>query len=146
MGIPTRLMRQLYQTVAIPKFTYGADIWFRPMFKRGSDTIQRGSKGIANRLTSVQRIAAISITSAMRTTPTDSLEAHANLLPVPLLLQKLCHRAAVCLATLPQGHPLHKKLQWIAKHNVRAHRSSLHNLIHSFRIYPDKVETINPTR
>ncbi|KAG2141218.1 hypothetical protein DEU56DRAFT_734370, partial [Suillus clintonianus] len=57
---------------------------------------QRGSKGIVNRLTSVQHIAAVSITGPMRTFLTDSLEAHANLLPVLILLQKLCH-----LVTLP---------------------------------------------
>lgn len=146
MGIPTKLMRQLYQTVAIPKFAYGADIWFRPVFKQGTNTIQRGSKGIANRLTSVQRIAAISITGAMRTTPTDSLEAHANLLPISLLLQKLCHRAATRLATLPQSHPLHSRIKWIARHDVKRHRSSIHNLLHSFRIYPENIETIDPTR
>jgi hypothetical protein len=103
MGIPTKLMRQLYQTVAIPKFTYGADIWFHPLFKQGSHTMQQGSKGIAKCLTSVQRIAAISITGAMRSTPTDSLEAHANLLPIPLFLQKICHRATVKKRNLNRG-------------------------------------------
>lgn len=147
MGIPTKLMRQLYQTVAILKFTYAANIWFHPLFKGNStETLQRGSKRIAERLTSVQRIATLSITGAMCTTPTDSLEAHANLLPIPLLMQKLCHRATVRLATLPQTHPLHRRLQWIAKHNVQSHRSSLHNLLHSFRIFPADVETIDRTK
>lgn len=65
MGIPTKLMRQLYQSVVIPKFTYGADIWFRPLFKDSTGGMQKGSKGIADRLTTVQWIAAISITGAM---------------------------------------------------------------------------------
>ena len=147
MGIPAKLMCQLYQSVAIPKFTYAADIWFRPLFKGNStESIQRGSKGIADRLTSVQRIAALSITGAMRTTPTDSLEAHANLFPIPLLMQKICHRATVRLATLPQSHPLHIRLKWIAKHNVQKHRSSLHNLLHSFQIFPADVETLDHTK
>ena len=145
-GIPMKLMRQLYQSVAIPKFTYAADIWFRPLFKKDSSTPQRGSKGISDRLTSVQRLAALSITGAMKTTSTDSLEAHANLTPIPLLMQKICHRAAVRLASLPQSHPLYKKIRWIAKHNVISHRSSLHNLIHSFRINPEKIETIDRTK
>jgi hypothetical protein len=93
MGIPTKLMHQLNLTVAVPKFAYSADIWFRLIFRRGSNVnvTQRGSKGIVKKLTSMQRIAALSITSAMRTSPTDVLEAHANLLPIPLLLQKICH-------------------------------------------------------
>lgn len=146
MGILTKLMRQLYQSIAIPKFTYGADIWFRPLFKDDTGSMQRGSKGIMNRLTSVQRIAAISITGAMRTTPTDSLEAHANLLPISILMQKICHHATVRLASLPQSHPLHKKLTWIARHNVQHHRSSLHNLLHTFRIYPSDVKTRDPAK
>lgn len=145
MGIPTKLMRQLYLTVAVPKFTYGTDIWFRLIRRRGSNVnvTQRGSKGIVKRLTSIQRIAALSITGTMRTSPTDVLEAHANLLPIPLLLQNICHRATVCLATLPQSHPLYSKLQWIAGHNVQTHHSSLHNLLHTFCIFPNDVETIN---
>jgi ribonuclease HI len=146
MGIPTKLMRQLYQSVAIPKFTYGANIWFKPLLKDDTTTIQRGSKGVADRLTSIQRIAALSITGAMRTSPTDSLEAHANLLPIPILMQKICHCATVRLASLPQTHPLHRKLCWIANHNVRHHRSSLHNLLHTFRVFPNNIETIDPTR
>lgn len=146
MGIPTKLMHQLYQAVAIPKFTYAADIWFHPLFKKDSNASQHGSKRTADCLTSVQCLAALSIMGTMRTTPTNSLEAHANLLPIPLLMQKICHRATARLASLPQSHPLHKKLQWIAKHNVILHQSLLHNLIHSFRIYPEKVETIDQTK
>jgi len=145
MGIPTKLMRQLYQSVAIPKFTYRASVWFKPILDNNTGAIQRGSKGIADRLTKVQRIAALSITGAMRTSPTDSIEAHANLLPIPILMQKICQRATVRLATLPQTHPLHKKLRWVENHNVRRHRSSLHNLLHTFRIFPSNMETINPS-
>jgi hypothetical protein len=32
-GIPLRLMRQLYQAVAIPKMLYAADLWFSPMYR-----------------------------------------------------------------------------------------------------------------
>ncbi|KIK32791.1 hypothetical protein CY34DRAFT_42336, partial [Suillus luteus UH-Slu-Lm8-n1] len=66
-GIPLRLMRQLYQAVAAPKMLYAADLWFNPTFRDGSDTLQRGSVGVAKRLSSVQRLAALSITGAMRT-------------------------------------------------------------------------------
>ena len=47
------------------------------------------------RLISLQRIVAIAITSALCSTATDSLDLHANLLPVDLLLYKICHCMAV---------------------------------------------------
>jgi len=75
---------------------YAADLWFTPTFRDGSDTLQHGPIGVARRLTTVQRIAALAITGAMKTTATDLvLEVHANLLPISLLLQNTCHRAIV---------------------------------------------------
>ena len=35
-GISPRQMRQLYQAVAIPSFTYAADVWFTPVQRDGS--------------------------------------------------------------------------------------------------------------
>jgi hypothetical protein len=90
-GVSAKLMRQLYITVAIPKFTYGADVWFRPIYTEGTNREQQGSKGAAERLAKVQRIATLSITGAMNSTATDTLNAHANLLPTDLLLQRTCH-------------------------------------------------------
>ncbi|KAG2747132.1 hypothetical protein P692DRAFT_20739651 [Suillus brevipes Sb2] len=60
-----------------------------------------GSAGIAERLAKVQRISTLSITGAMKFTATDTLDAHANLLPTDILLQRVCHRAALRLSTLP---------------------------------------------
>ena len=50
----------------------------------------------------------IMITGAMKTTATDIVKVMANLIPFHLLIEKHCHRAAICLATLPEMHPLHK--------------------------------------
>jgi hypothetical protein len=58
-GIPLRLMRQLYQAIAIPKMLYAADLWFTPAFHDGSDTPEKGSLGVAKRMTTVQRMAAL---------------------------------------------------------------------------------------
>ena len=146
-GIPANLMRKLYLTVAVPKFTYGAGIWFRPMFVEGSNKRQRGSIGVAKRLASVQRMANISTLGAMRTTATDTLDAHALLLPMHLLLQKICLQAALRLATLPQRHPLCKHLQHAAKHmGVQRHRTSIHNLLAAFRALPGETETIDTVK
>lgn len=145
-GLPMRLIRQLYQAVAIPKMLYTADVWFLPAFREGSDIAQRGSIGIAKRMSTVQRMAAIAITGAMRTTATDILEAHANLLPIPLLLQNTCHRAIIRLATHPDTHPLHKHIRRAAKRYVKRHRTALHRLTYSFNINPEDIEMLIPAR
>ena len=147
-GTPTKLIRQLYQAVVIPRVTYAASIWARPIFKHNSDIPQRGSIGVAKQLARIQRMAAITILGAMQTSPTDSLDLHAFLLPTPLLIQKLLYRSMSRMATLPNTHPLHDKIKWIEKHNVRRHKSALHHLVHSLSIKPSMIETIwtHPTK
>jgi ribonuclease HI len=145
-GIPMKLMRQLYQAIAVPKMLYAADLWFSPVYRDGSDTLQRGSMGVAKKLTTIQRIAALAITGAMRSTATDLLEIHANLLPVTLLLQNTCHRAIVRLTALPDSHPLHPHVRRAARRFVSSHRSSLHRLTHHFAINPNDIESLIPAR
>jgi ribonuclease HI len=82
----------------------------------------------------------------MRTTATDSLEAHANLLPPTLLLQNACHRAILRLASHPKSHPLFIPVRNAAKRYVSSHRTSLHRLTHRFEISPQTVETLIPAR
>lgn len=145
-GLPLRLMRQLYMAVAIPKLLYAADLWFSPVYREGSNVLQRGSVGVVKRLSTVQRLAAVAITGALRTTATDIMEAHANLLPIPLLLQDTCYRAALRIAALPNTHPLHIPIRRAAKRYVSAHRTSLHQLTYRFNISPDMIETLIPAR
>jgi len=109
-------------------------------------TLQRGSMGIAKKITTIQRIAALTITGAMRSTATDLLEVHTNLLPVTLLLQNTCHRAIVRLTALPESHPLHPHVRRAARRFVSSHRSSLHRLTHHFAINPDDIESLIPAR
>jgi hypothetical protein len=121
---------------------YAADVWFTPAFRSGSDATQRGSIGITKKMTSVQRIAALAITGAMRTTATDLLEAHTNLLPITLLLQNTCHQAIIQLAAHPSSHPLHTHVKRTAACYVEKHRTSLHRLTCSFHIDPAEIETL----
>src|SRR6266481_5586537 len=81
MGISLRLMRQLYQAVALPCFTYAADVWFTPVTRDIVGGKARGSAGAVRRLASVQQISTIAVTGALRTSATDVLELHANLPP-----------------------------------------------------------------
>ena len=90
-GVSISLMKKLYVTVATTKMLYAADVWFRPLYWGNDDTPQRGSIIVAQKLTSVQQTALLTMTGAMRTTATDTLEAHTNILPIAQHIQNLCH-------------------------------------------------------
>ena len=107
MGLSIKLMRQLYITVAIPKMTYVLDIWYTPPTKLLGHRRSVGSVGVLQQMVKLQRAASLSIIGGMKLTPTDLLDAHTGLLPMELTLLHICHRAAVCLCTLPPSHPLH---------------------------------------
>jgi len=118
-----------------------ASVWIKPLISGDSNTPLRGSQGVTRKMMQAQRTAALVITGAMKMSPTDSLEIHANLLPMPLLLQHLLHNAALRLASRPQSHPLHAIVKCVAKHNVKCHKTALHHLFHGLRINPEKLET-----
>ena len=101
-GVPPALLRRLYLAVAVPRIFYAADVFLVPGLRGG----QAGGTGLTARLTTIQCRAAIAITGAMRSTATDVLDAHVNLLPVGVLIDKLRARAALRMATLPASHPL----------------------------------------
>ena len=82
----------------------------------------------------------------MRTTAADVLDAHNYILPAHLLLLKVCHRAAVRLASLPPIHPLHPLVQHVARRLIKCHKSLLHCLLHSTAISANSLETILPAR
>ena len=133
-GISPRQMCQLYQAVAIPSFTYAADVWFTLIFKEPDTGKSSGSVGVARKLSSVQRMAMTAIMGALRTSASDVLEVHANLLPVELLLHRACHQATLRLATLPEPHPLSKPVRQSTWWFLKRHRSPLHHLFHAFEI------------
>ena len=74
---------------------------------------------------------------------TDTLEVHADIQPMELVLQDACHRAAIRLASLPATHPLHKPVRSCASRAVKHHISPLHTLMHTFDIKPDALETVS---
>ncbi|KAF5381379.1 hypothetical protein D9615_008294 [Tricholomella constricta] len=145
-GIKPEFMEQLFTAVAVPKFTYAADVWYTPIRRKPQNKRDSGSVGPAKQLAKIQRLALVAITGSMRSAPTDALELHANLPPVDLLMDKICHRSATRIATLPEAHPLHKHIRNCTRYKVKRHRSPLHNLADIFHLDPDDVETINPVR
>jgi hypothetical protein len=86
------------------------------------------------------------ITGAMRTTATDITEVMANLLPFPLIVNKHQHYAAIWLAMLSSIHPLHKPIKNAASRLVKWHPTPLHDLMHRYKVQPQKIKTIKATR
>lgn len=145
MGMPPRYARQLYKAIAVPRMLYAADVFLTPLTRREGDAKAKGSVGLMRKLARVQRMAAIHITGAMRSTATDILDAHADLLPFPLLVNQICLRSAIRLASLLETHLLHKHVKR-ARRYVKRHRAPIHELLHAFAINPDGIETISAVR
>lgn len=88
-GVRSKLMRQLYLAVALPKITYGLEVWYVPPSKPVGATRNTGSVGTLRELQKLQRIATLAITGGLRTTATDLIDAHAGVLPMELALLKV---------------------------------------------------------
>ena len=144
--MPAGMVRQLYNTVAVPAFTYAADIWYMGVHKSPTSSKRLGSMAVTSKLIPVQRRAAKLVTGSLSTTAGDVLDVHANLLPVDLLFHKVLFRAAARIASLPPSHPLHSLSRKAANRYVKRHRSPLHNLFLTTKISPAKVENIDASR
>ena len=105
-GVSTTGTKQLYNTVAVPRFTYGAEVWYTPLHRPEGAKNTRGSVGITAKLRSVQRKVAKAIMGGLSTTAGDVLDVHSYILPVYLLFTKLLTHAALRLCSLPKSHPL----------------------------------------
>ena len=78
-----------------------------------------GSIGVVRKLTTVQHIVTTAIMGALRTSATDIMEVHANLFPAELLLHRICHRATLRLAALPDPHPLYKLVRQATHRDIK---------------------------
>lgn len=143
--MPPRFAWLLYKGIAIPRMLYAAEIFLTPVTNNAGRRRVSGSVGPMAKLARVQRTAALNITGALRTTATDMIDTHADLLPFHILVNQICQRSALRLATLPDTHPLYKHVRR-AKRNVKRHRTPLHELHHAFHIDPDSTETISSHR
>ena len=143
-GISPQQMRQLYQAVVVPSFTYMVDVWFTPICKGEDSGKSSGSVGMVRKLSSVQRMATTAIMGA-RTSASDVMEAHASLLPVELMLHRVCHRATLRLAALPELHPLPKPTHQSTRRFLNQHRSPMHHLFHAFKLRPQDCKKIAPS-
>lgn len=144
-GIRGEYSRQLYNGACVPRMMYGASIWLTPI-TRAEGQRSRGSVGAATKLGRAQRMAALHITGAMKTSATDVLVAHADLLPMDLLIDRWCYREALRIATLPTSHPLHRPALNASKNMPKRMPSPLHSILHAYDLHPGEMEKMEVWR
>jgi hypothetical protein len=143
-GLSAKLMRRLYITVAIPKMTYGLDIWYTPPNKPVGKKKNTGSVKALKELSKLQRLATTAINGAFKTSPTDLLDTHSVLLPMPLLLKSICYRSIIRICTLPKTNPVSTQVNKYHNRPAKTHKTNIQLLIERFKINPTKYETIPP--
>jgi len=104
-GISPKFLRKFFISVAVLKMMYTTDLFLTP----GSQKT-KGMKGAIRKLAKIQRQVTLHITRALRSAPTDVVNACTDVLPFHLCVKKLTYRATSKLVTLPQSHPLEKHI------------------------------------
>ena len=146
-GVSANGMRQLYLTVAAPRMTYAAEVWYTSPHKPTTASTKRtGSVKFTERVQSAQRRAVITLLGAMRTTAGDVLNAHALIPPPHLLFLKALTNSATRLLTLPTIHPLQRPVRKCIRKDVKRHASPLHVLFRTTGVKDKSYETILPAR
>ena len=134
--------RRLFYSVALPSMLYAADVWCTQPAKGTGTKRARGMGAAIRKMESVQRKAALQATGALRTTPSDLLFAHADMLPLRSYIKTICQRAALQVATLPKEHPLYATAKKAMGRRLKRHTSPLYDILDSAKIRANKIETI----
>jgi len=98
---------RLYYSVAVLSMLYAADVWCAQPATSPSSKKKGKMKAAIQKMETVQRKAVLLATGALRTTPSDLLFVHTNMLPLRSHIKLICHGSALRIATLPKDHPLH---------------------------------------
>jgi hypothetical protein len=141
-GLPHSCMWQLSLTVVVPRMEYALPVRYRPV-SPNEDVRRAGTVWIAKALGKVQRHATQLITGALRTTATDALDLHTNLLPIHIRLNRSALNGGVCLASLPPANPV-RQIVHRCHYVPRFHRSPIHHLIAAFPVLRRDFETDDP--
>src|SRR6202522_577188 len=140
-GVKGSLARRIYYGAVVASMLYAVDVWGAPPIKKRGEGLRTGT---VRKLESMQRRAAAQATGGLRTTPTDLLFAHADMISVRQLIESQCYRAAIRLASTHPSHPLYKTTHKAAKSYPKRHPSPLNNILHTSKIKPNSLETIAP--
>lgn len=92
-GLTPKGACKLFISVALPCILYGIDVWCTPIYGNSSCGCRKGSVAAIKKLSSAQCARALAVTGGFMTSPTDSSDAHAALLPIDLKIEKVCHDA-----------------------------------------------------
>ena len=144
-GITPKYARQLYLGVALPRILYAADVWCVADRGERTRTSKIGPVKALDQVTTIQRAGALAITGGLRSSATDSLNAHAHLLPAALMVRKWCHRALTRMAALPKDHPLYKHINHRRTGKIKKHKGPLHHLLRWFKPNVSAIEKIPAT-
>ena len=125
-GLRLRVVRWLYVSVIRPTVTFASLVWW-PRCQ---------SARVKEKLSSIQRLACLGITGAMRTTPIGAMEAFLCLPPLELVVLSEARSAA---------HRLWSLGSWSYLHPRRGHSSVLMRLQQSDPIYNMGVDVTGPT-
>ena len=95
------------------------------------------------KMESVQRKATLLATGALRTTPSDLLFTHANMLSLRSHIKLICHGSALHIAMLPKEHPLYATARRAMGRRLHRHTSPLYDILDSAGICTNTIETVN---
>ncbi|KAG2143840.1 uncharacterized protein EDB93DRAFT_1088041, partial [Suillus bovinus] len=115
-GIHGKLVKRLFESVIILKMLYAADVWCAGLVEKGKGKTGGGGGDVMAR---VQQMATLLVTGGLRSTATDTLDMHANILPFQQTLRKVCHQVSLRMASLPPPHPLAKEIRVAYEYSAR---------------------------
>ena len=98
-GLTVQAIRQLYLSCVVPISDFGSEVWWKGQHRRGQQ------KFIEN-LQKLQNKASRTILGAFRTTPIDTMNAEAALLPPDLRLDAAQRRYALRILTFDKHNPV----------------------------------------
>ena len=143
-GLTPKHAHKLFISVALPKILYAVDVWGIPKPIEDTAITKRGTSGAVVKLTSIQRAGMLAVTGGLRTMLTDVFDLHAFVMPLHLEIDKVCHIAASRIATLPPTHLLYKLARLSSNPITKHHKSPLHQLMQTYAMKPQEMETISP--
>jgi ribonuclease HI len=143
-GLSAKLMRRLYITVAIPKMTYGLDVWYTPPNKPEGSRKNTGSVKALKEFGKLQRLATTAINGAFKSSPTDLLDSHSGLLPISLMLKSICYRSIMRICSLPLSNPVSAQAVKYFRNPAKTHKTNIQLLLELYEIDPTIYETIPP--
>jgi hypothetical protein len=152
LGLRVPYAWQLVLAVCIPKMLYAAELWAKPTRRRTSTNpaarqpADRLPAGRMAKMQGVLRRALVAAVAALRGTPTNTIGAHLNVLPLDLHLENVRHRVLMRLISLPETHPMHKMVLHARDNPRTRHESALHALTRQYCTRPDLTEVIDVVR